>query len=111
MSFEIRAGGEVNGKTDTVKDSENFDFSPSKNDSLANVSGRSRGSSPGKQPAKRDSIYKTILLSQLKSPMLDDVSRMAESGIDSQSEATDSEDEVEDPAEGIPKKSKFGPRS
>lgn len=103
----IRAGGSINGRTDSFKDSIDFDPTNSNQGSLAYVNNAKI--SPGIKHVKRESIYKAALLSQLKNSNLEELTRMSQTSVDSQSEGTNSdEDEIADDA---PKKSRFGPKA
>ena len=107
MSLEFRTG-EINGKTDTIKDSTDFDPSGKKVDSLQFVNNpKSPLLSPGGKKGARESIYKTALLSQLKQVDMPDYSKQNES-VDSHSEGTISEDD--EAGTSSPKKSRFGPK-
>lgn len=107
----MREGGSINGRTDSIKDSVDFDPIHSNVGSLAYVN--SQKPSPVSKNQKRESIYKAALLSQLKSSNFEELAKMShsqsQSSADSQSEGTYSEDE-EIPEE-FPKKSRFGPKN
>lgn len=103
MSLEFRAGT-INGKTDTMQDSQNFDAKDrNKVDSLAAFAAGSpvkKSMSPGPK-GKRESIYKAALMS---GKALNMEGNLAEaSSIDSQSEDGERGES--------PKKSRFGPKS
>lgn len=109
ISLEFRPG-EINGKTDTIKDSVDFDPSNKKIDSLNFVnSTKSPLLQGGKKEIKRESIYRTALLAQLKQVDMADYSKQNES-VDSHSEGTNSNSDDEEEM-GAPKKSRFGPKS
>jgi hypothetical protein len=112
MSFEIKAGGEITGKTDSLKDSQDLDQEGNKLDSLDHVAGRNRQGSPSKHFNHRESFFKSVLLSQVKNQYPEDHVKLTESVADSHSEGSNSEDENEEATFEIQrKKSKFGPQS
>jgi serine/threonine protein kinase len=112
MSFEMKAGGEITGNTDSLKDSQELDPESTNIHSLAYVAGRSKATSPGKQPNNKESFFKAVLLTQVKHNYPEEHYKLAESIADSQSEGSHSEDENEEVTYEIHrKKSKFGPRS
>jgi hypothetical protein len=106
LSIEFRAG-DINGHTDTIQESTDFDPASKKVDSLNFVGGGKKlPGSPPQKTVKRESIYKAALLAQLKNANLEEAARASES-MDSQSEGTNSDDDGMDDA---PKKSRFGPK-
>lgn len=110
MSFEIKGGGEITGKTDSLKDSQDLDQDCNKLDSLAHMAGRSRQGSPSKHFNHRESFFKSVLLSQVKNQFPEDHLKLTESVADSHSEGSNSDDDEEATFEIQRKKSKFGPQ-
>lgn len=102
----MRPGGSITGHTDSFRDSGDLEMVNTNPGSLAYVQSY-RNTSPSKQ-TKRESIYKAALLSQLKTTNMEECSKLSESGNDSQSEGTNSDDE--EIMEEVPKKSRFGPK-
>ena len=92
----------INGRTDTIKDSVDFNSSKGNMNSI-NLNSPNRA----KPKAKRESIYKTALMQQLKNANLSQFSAGKNSSIASDDDSDEDSDDRNKPGSGV-RKSRFG---